>query len=195
MKSGRNKSVYSRVITAFFVYLSTILDAYTKQVLADVLSLSLALDLVLETVNILIQEHGLSLDAQTLIHSDQGCHYSSLRFIPIVKDSGLRQSMSRRGNCWDNAPQESFFAHRKDKIDLSDCGTFDQVSAIMDDWIDYWNHDRYPWQLARPCLINGNVPSDDGFFRLANNFPAGILTDFKGKLYRPDGKRTVVWAC
>ena len=87
-----------------FCYLSTILDAFTKQVLAYVLSPSLELDFVLETVHILIQKHGVSLDAQTLVHSDQGCHYTSLRFIQILKDSSLRQSMSHRGNCWDNAP-------------------------------------------------------------------------------------------
>ena len=49
-------------------------------------------------------------------NSDQGCHYISKKFREIVKDSNLRQSMSRRGNCWDNAPQESFFGHMKDHI-------------------------------------------------------------------------------
>lgn len=132
-----------------FCYLSTILDAFTKQVLAYVLSPSLELDFVLETVHILIQKHGVSLDAQTLVHSDQGCHYTSLRFIQILKDGSLRQSMSRRGNCWDNAPQESFFGHMKDEIDLSECETFDQVKAVIDDWIDYYNNDRYQWQLAK----------------------------------------------
>lgn len=116
-----------------FCYLSTILDAYTKQVLAYVLSPSLELDFVLETVHILIQEHSVSLDAQTLVHSDQGCHYTGLRFIQILKDS---KSMSRKGNCWDNAPQESFFGHMKDEIDLSECESFDQVKAVIDDWID-----------------------------------------------------------
>jgi len=61
-------------------YLSTILDAYTKQILAYVLSESLEIDFVLETVNILIREHGISLSSETLIHSDQGCHYTSVKF-------------------------------------------------------------------------------------------------------------------
>ena len=43
------------------------------------------------------------------MHSDQGCYYTSYSFIQILKDKNLRQSMSRKGNCWDNAPQESFF--------------------------------------------------------------------------------------
>jgi len=91
-----------------FAYLSTILDAYTKQILSYVLSDSLEVDFVLETVEKLIREHGVELTKETLIHSDQGCHYTSASFIRLVNDKELRQSMSRKGNCWDNAPQESF---------------------------------------------------------------------------------------
>ena len=91
-----------------FAYLSTILDAYTRQILSYVLSDSLEVDFVLETIEKLIKKHGIELTAETLIHSDQGCHYTSTSFIQILNDKHLRQSMSRRGNCWDNAPQESF---------------------------------------------------------------------------------------
>ena len=91
-----------------FLYLSTILDAYTKEALAHVLSDSLEVDFVLETVRNMHRDYGVSLKAETMIHSDQGCHYTSVKFIEIVNDLGLRQSMSRKGNCWDNAPQESF---------------------------------------------------------------------------------------
>ena len=130
-------------------YLSTVLDAFTKEILAYVLSGSLEVDFVLETVNILIEKHGISLSAQTLVHSDQGCHYTSYSFIQILKDKNLRQSMSRRGNCWDNAPQESFFGHMKDEIDVSGCKTFEEVKNIIDDWIDYYNNDRCQWNLAK----------------------------------------------
>ena len=132
-----------------FFYLSTILDAFTRQVLAYVLSDSLEVDFVLETVNKLLDQHGISLSAETLIHSDQGSHYTSYRFIQIVKDAQLRQSMSRRGNCWDNAPQESFFGHMKDEIELSACDSFSAIKTVIDDWIDYYNNDRYQWQLAK----------------------------------------------
>ena len=130
-------------------YLSTILDAFTKELLAYVLSESLEVDFVLETVNILIEKHGISLSTQTLVHSDQGCHYTSYSFIQILKDKSLRQSMSRKGNCWDNAPQESFFGHMKDEIDVSECETFEEVKKIIDDWINYYNNDRYQWNLAK----------------------------------------------
>jgi transposase InsO family protein len=83
-----------------FAYLSTILDAYTKQVLAYVLSTSLEEDFVLETVNILIRDHGAELHPDvSVLHSDQGVHYSAHDFVDLVEDSELRRSMSRRGNC------------------------------------------------------------------------------------------------
>ena len=79
-------------------------------------------------MNQLISEYGGELlKADTIIHSDQGSHYTSIKFIQLVKDSELRQSMSRRANCWDNAPQESFFGHMKDEIDISECTTFQEI--------------------------------------------------------------------
>lgn len=131
-----------------FCYLSVITDAFTKQALAYVVSESLEVDFVLETVNNLIRDHGISLHAETIVHSDQGVHYTSYKFIQILKDSNLRQSMSRRGNCWDNAPQESFFGHMKDEISLEGCETYEQVKIVIDDWIDYYNRERYVWDLA-----------------------------------------------
>ena len=132
-----------------FCYLSTIIDAYTKQVLSYTTSDSLEMDFVLETVKKLVKWHGISLRTETLIHSDQGCHYTSSSFIQLVNDNGLRQSMSRKANCWDNAPQESFFGHMKDEIDVSKSITYREVKSVIDDWIDYYNNERYQWQLAK----------------------------------------------
>lgn len=124
-------------------YMSTIIDACTKELLAWVLSESLEIDFVLETVNQLIENHGISLTAQTLIHSDQGVHYTSIQFIRLIKDSEIRQSMSRRANCWDNAPQESFYGHMKDEIDISHCLTYDEIYQVISNWTDYYNNYRY----------------------------------------------------
>ena len=132
-----------------FCYLSVIKDACTMQILAYQLSESLEVDFVLETVRQLLREHGLSLDTETWIHSDQGCHYTSMAFRELLKNAKLRQSMSRRGNCWDNAPQESFFGHMKDEIDISRCNTFNDLKAVIDDYIDYYNNERYQWDLAK----------------------------------------------
>ena len=132
-----------------FAYFSTILDAYTRQILSYVLSDSLEVDFVLKTVKKLRKNYGIEMTKETLIHSDQGCHDTSISFIQLVKDKELQQSMSRKGNCWDNVPQESFFGHRKDEIDVSECTQYREVKAIIDDWMDYYNKERYQWQLAK----------------------------------------------
>ena len=57
--------------------------------------------------------------------------------------------MSRRANCWDNAPQESFYGHMKDELDLTVCNTFEELQMAIDDYMDYYNNRRYQWELAK----------------------------------------------
>lgn len=132
-------------------YLSVIKDAFTKQILAYVLSLSMGEEFVLETVNQLFENHKEKIHTDALIHSDQGAHYSSIQFIDLLEDKEIRRSMSRRGNCWDNAPQESFFGHMKDEIgeNFKDIETFEELKEIIDDYIDYYNNERYQYNLAK----------------------------------------------
>lgn len=134
-----------------FCYLSVIIDAFTMQVLSYCLSDSLEVDFVLETVNQLMSNHGNTITKNTIIHSDQGCHYTSNKFRELVENTGLGQSMSRRGNCWDNAPQESFFGHMKDelKVSVQKWSTFAEAQVAVDDWIDYYNNDRYQMGLQK----------------------------------------------
>lgn len=132
-----------------FCYLSVIIDAYTTEVLAYCLSQSLEVDFVLQTVKSLLAHHQLELDSTTIIHSDQGCHYTSIPFRQLLTDVELRQSMSRRGNCWDNAPQESFFGHMKDELRpyIKRWKSIEDVQDRIDDWMDYYNNDRYQDKL------------------------------------------------
>lgn len=132
-------------------YLSTILDAFTREILAYEISTNLQVKFVLRTVEKLVAEHGCTLDDTTIVHSDQGCHYTSKAFIKALQDNHFIQSMSRKGNCWDNAPQESFFGHMKDEIkyEIAMMKTFAEVKAKIDDWIDYYNNDRYQWDLVK----------------------------------------------
>ena len=132
-------------------YLSVIMDAYTKEALAWQVSESLAVDFVIATVERLQQDHGASLDNEVIVHSDQGCHYTSNAFIAKLRDAEFVQSMSAKGCCWDNAPQESFFGHMKDEIkaEMANCRTFPEVRELLEDWVDYYNHDRYQWDLLK----------------------------------------------
>mgnify|MGYP003291264760 CR=1 FL=1 len=146
-------------------YLSVIKDAYTKEVLSYVLSDNLKEDFVLLTINTLINNHKNELGTDTLLHSDQGIHYKSYTFQQLLKDEGLRQSMSRKANCWDNAPQESFFGHMKDELNLTDCTIFEDVKNKVDDYMDYYNNDRYQWDLAKLS------PKEFYQYTLTGNYP------------------------
>jgi len=127
-----------------FMYLSVMTDCCTKQVLAYKLSDSLKVDFVLDTLKELMLKYGDELPGNVYVHSDQGCHYTSIAFRELLKDSGLRQSMSRRGNCWDNAPQESFFGTMKEELKpyIRKCNSVEELRSRIDDWIDYYNNDR-----------------------------------------------------
>ena len=126
-------------------YLSPILDVCTHEVLAYKLSNNLRVDFVLDMVDDMCARYGAELDNTTIVHSDQGCHYTSKAFIQKLRDAEFVQSMSRKGNCWDNAPQESFFGHMKDEIAelIAEYDSYEQVCAVVDDWMDYYNNDRY----------------------------------------------------
>lgn len=67
----------------------------------------------------------------------------------MLKELNVLQSMSRKGNCWDNSPQESFYGHMKDEIDLKSCQTYEEVSLLVDDYMNYYNQDRYQWNLKK----------------------------------------------
>ncbi len=75
-----------------------------------------------------------------MFHSDQGCQYTSMEFVTGLKDLGILQSMSRRGQCWDNAPTESFFATMKKETGIAKWVLEDAqaVQIAMIDWIENW---------------------------------------------------------
>lgn len=130
-------------------YLSTILDASTGEILSYNVSNRLTLDIATDTVDALKKQKRLKLHKDAFIHSDQGSHYTSPKYQELLKKNGLGQSMSRRGNCWDNAPQESFFGHMKDHVDYRNCRSLQEVRLEIDRYIRYYNNHRYQWGLKK----------------------------------------------
>ncbi|MCB2338845.1 IS3 family transposase [Clostridium estertheticum] len=130
-------------------YLSTIKDASTNEILSYHLSNRITLDIAMETIEKLIKVHKKLLTSESFIHSNQGVHYTSPKFQKLLKKYKLGQSMSRRGNCWDNSPQESFFGHMKDEIDYKSCDTFTELHTLIDNYMDYYNNYRYQWGLKK----------------------------------------------
>lgn len=81
--------------------------------------------------------------ATPILHSDQGWQYQAKEFQALLKNHGIAQSMSRKGNCQDNGAMESFFAGLK--IEFYYDETSDSVEdfiARLNKYISYWNHDR-----------------------------------------------------
>ena len=130
-------------------YLSTLKDASTNEILSYHLSDRITLDIATETIEKLMKQHKQMLQTNAFIHSDQGIQYTSPKFQKLLKKYKLGQSMSRRGNCWDNAPQESFFGHMKDEINYKNCSTFEQLESMIDDYMNYYNNYRYQWGLKK----------------------------------------------
>lgn len=73
-----------------------------------------------------------------------------IRYIQLLETTNIQRSMSRRGNCWDNAPQESFFGHMKDEISekIEGCDPI-EIKKIINDLVDYYNNDRCIWKLNK----------------------------------------------
>lgn len=124
-----------------FVYLSVIKDIASGEVIAWHLSWNLEMTLVLETVR------NIKLDSleNTMIHSDQGFHYTNPKFIEMIKELKMVQSMSGKGNCVDNAPIESFFGHMKDELEYQSCRSFKELFLIIKNYMRYYNYERKQW--------------------------------------------------
>ena len=120
-------------------YLSCVKDAVSGLVVSHITSSGNDLNLAMDTIDTLDPSE------DAIFHSDQGSLYFNDLFQGRLKDLGYRQSMSRRGNCWDNASQESFFGHMKDECDLSGCSTPEEVKEMIDNYVYYYNNERPQW--------------------------------------------------
>ena len=83
------------------------------------------------------------------VHSDQGFHYTNPMYMETLKGYGVKQSISRKGNCLDNAQIESFFGHLKDEVEIRYCKSFEEVREMVSKFIEYYNNDRPQWTLKK----------------------------------------------
>lgn len=130
-------------------YLSTIKDASTNEILAYQVSDRITLDIAINTLKNLKKNRRFRVVKGAFVHSDQGGHYTSPEYQKLVGKMGLGQSMSRRGNCWDNAPQESFFGHFKDEAHIKPCETLEELQKEIQQYMLYYNRYRYQWDLKK----------------------------------------------
>ena len=130
-------------------YLSTIKDVATREIVGWDASLRLELDIVFNTIARMKDNIPPAVLKKALIHSDHGGHYTNPRYIAAIKQLHMVQSMSRKGNCIDNAPMESFFGHFKDDVDYKTYQTFAELKAAIAAYIEYYNNERQQWNLKK----------------------------------------------
>lgn len=124
-------------------YLSAVKDLAVKDIVHHTVSSSANLNVAIKGLEDLFSKKPKHL----IMHSDQGCHYTSKTYRDLLAKWDVTQSMSRKGNCLDNAPIESFFGHLKDEADLQSCHTFEELVAEIDRYINYYNNERPQWGL------------------------------------------------
>lgn len=134
-------------------YLSVVKDIATGEVVAFKVSRRLEMSIVLETLTNLKDTVTLNLK-DILIHSDQGFHYTNPEYIRRVKELGMIQSMSRKGNCIDNCPIESFFGHLKDEVDYNQCKSFEELCLLINQYMKYYNYERKQWTRKKMTPVD-----------------------------------------
>ncbi|HFQ5101059.1 TPA: IS3 family transposase, partial [Vibrio vulnificus] len=128
------------------VYLSPVVDLFTQEVVAYKVAKNVRLPLVTEMLTDAVATLGE--DAKPIVHSDQGWQYRHKKYQKKLSESGLTQSMSRKGNCLDNAVAENFFALLKTEMyhnqHFEDA---DDLIAHIDEYIEYYNTKRIKVKL------------------------------------------------
>ena len=123
-----------------WVYLCAVKDLYNQEIIAYDISPSQNMK---QIFRVLHQLSKLPLENHAILHTDQGFQFTNKYYMKRVVDMGLIQSMSRRGNCWDNACIENFFRHFKAELPhFSQPKTVEEVLVATTEYINYYNHRR-----------------------------------------------------
>ena len=124
-----------------WAYLSTIKDLFDGFIVSHQVGRDNSLALVLNTLRQAKQKEKVT--AGLTLHSDQGTQYTSQAYFVLTQEYTIVPSMSRRGNCWDNAPIENFFSHFKEEIWRHfKKPSFAETCQIVDDYVYFYNYER-----------------------------------------------------
>ena len=123
------------------LYLSMIRDLYDNSIVAYKTGTEQSVNLVLRTIRAAMEKETVAAEVQ--LHSDQGLQYTSRAYFNLTKEYGITPSMSRRGNCYDNAMAENFFSILKTEcIYRRKLASFDEARRLIDEYIDFYNNER-----------------------------------------------------
>lgn len=135
-------------IAAGKLYLSPILDMNNREIVSYTISRTPNFQQIINMLDIAFEKHS---NLKGLIfHSDQGWQYQMHEYQIRLKEKGIKQSMSRKGNCLDNSLMENFFGVMKNEMFYGheyEFKTLDELERAMIDYIDYYNNDRITVKL------------------------------------------------
>lgn len=125
------------------LYLSMIRDLYDNSIVAYKTGTQQTVNLVLDTIRLAMKGEQKKVAAELHLHSDQGFQYTSQAYFNLTQEYGITPSMSRRGNCYDNAMAENFFSILKTEcIYRHKPASFDEANDRIDRFIYFYNHQR-----------------------------------------------------
>ncbi len=129
-----------------YIYLCAIKDLFHDEIVAYAISHRQDIELVYEALNRLKEKKFVK---GAILHSDQGTQFTNAGYQMRVKEMGLTPSMSRKGNCWDNACIENFFSHYKCEIEcfFENAKNVFEVQNAANQYIHYFNHNRINTKL------------------------------------------------
>ena len=123
------------------LYLSIIRDLYDNSIIAYKVGNEQTVHLVLDTIKAAMEKEKVTTELQ--LHSDQGLQYTSHGYFNLTKEYGITPSMSRRGNCYDNAMAENIFGILKTEcIYRNKLKTFTEARRLIADYIYFYNYER-----------------------------------------------------
>ena len=125
------------------LYLSMIRDLYDNSIVAYKTGTEQTVNLVLDTIRLAMRKEKKRVAAELHLHSDQGFQYTSQAYFKLTQEYGITPSMSRRGNCYDNAMAENFFSILKTEcIYRHKPVSFNEANEMIDRYIHFYNHER-----------------------------------------------------
>ena len=125
------------------LYLSMIRDLYDNSIVAYKTASQQTVNLVLDTIRLAMKKEKNRVAAELQLHSDQGFQYTSQGYFNLTQSYGITPSMSRRGNCYDNAMAENFFSILKTEcIYRHKPAKFKEANEMIDGYIYFYNHER-----------------------------------------------------
>ena len=129
------------------LYLSACMDLYNGEIVAHQMARRPVYELVASTLQEALSRTECT--AGLIVHSDQGWHYKMQPYRTMLAQRGVKQSMSRKGNCFDNAVIDSFFGTLKaEYFHLAPPNSVDELEAGgMHDYVRYYNHERIKLRL------------------------------------------------